>query len=300
MVRRDDTPRAPPLEQALQGALRETDPPIDEMGANFPQNWPIEIPIAEVLVGDVSLVSTHLVRVDIVTDAWVFETEIMIEYSRRHERQLALSRLRRRLQRLVHPELVSQVRIIHERRRVRAEFQVSLAPEIFHEAALRAMERSIRNRQRVPASLRPPVLERQHAQEIVMMNGRNPRDSQIGSSHGEISESDDLASAMNAFHARQRRSANTNRHRATPGARRNPTSFGPIAPLPPPPDGEDRAPQPTVTRYIVRSEIENALYTADNKFHFSGEANGECVLMLIPSCPVPLSMCWREVMGGTR
>lgn len=281
MVRRDDTLLTPPVEQALHGVVRQTDLPADEAGISLtPSNHPVDgIVVAEILVGDVALLGTQFVEVDVVTNSWIFNTEIMIEYSRRRERQFALSRLWTRLTRLVHPELVSQVRIIHERRAVRAEFQIHLAPEIYHEAALRAMERSIRSREHIPQSLRPPMLVRQYAQDVISMNGRNPRDSQIGSSHGEISETDDLADATNAFHTRQRKASNTNRHRATPGAQGNPTSFGPMPVVQAVAHPQLDAPKATVRRYVVRSEIDGALYTADNKLHFSGEAVGDIVFV---------------------
>lgn len=221
---------------------------------------------------------------DFVTDYWVFESELMVEYNRRRERQIALSRLWHRLSRLVHPELVNQVRVIHERRRVRAFFRAVVVPLHQHELALRNMETFVNNRyyerrDESDQSLRPPVLRRQAAGSGPYYNGpTSPRDSQLGSSHGEITESDDLA-AVNSFHARKRREAESNKHSTCPGSAHTSTN-GLLAvnvglDVSPPFMGPEAKSEITVYRYIVRSPVTDPVYTGDGKVHFVGERPGE-------------------------
>jgi hypothetical protein len=222
---------------------------------------------------------TTIVSYDEVTNYWIFETELYIEYHRRRERQIALTIIWRRLRRLVHPELVHQVRVLHETGVVRAYFRMAVVPVIHHEVALRNMETFVNNRHEsthggVIEPLSIPVLVRQVASDGPFLNGsRSPRFSQIGSSHGEITEGDDMAS-VNSYHARIRRTV-TYRHRGAdrrggPGvmdANHGPDVIPPFL-------ANDR-PLLHPRRFIVRSPIQGALYTADGRNHFEGERPGD-------------------------
>lgn len=181
----------PPQEQALLGVLRETDPATDEVVAQT------DFLDGADTVGPVQHGPAHFVGMDFITDHWVLETELMIEYRRRSERQIALSRLWARLVRLVHPELRDRVLLRYEQRRIRAIFRISVIPVFRHEMAIRQLERIVNNRAshydwRHPTGLEPPILTRQIAVEWLT----SPRESEIGSTHGSPTEMDDLAAVM--------------------------------------------------------------------------------------------------------
>lgn len=88
------------------------------------------------------------------------------------------------------PSLRFAVELRNNRSRVLQYIRVSVFPELLHRYNVRRMSMYVARRL-VPENLRPPRLVRQVAGELRCYS-TNPRDSQILSSHGELSESDDV------------------------------------------------------------------------------------------------------------
>lgn len=210
MVRRDDTLQSAPVERALHADPRLT---REETGTVEEVDY---IDTLRIQVVDMHLVEPAPQMFTIV-DAWVLESEIMIEHNRRRSRQTALRRIWAYLRTVVHPLLVDRVRMRFEQESVRVYFRTYIQPRVYHEYALRAMERSLAGRvgganQMNLRELAPPPLARQVASAGPFLNG-GPRTSQIASSHGSITETDDLAalrgrSVSLAQSARYNRSGN--------------------------------------------------------------------------------------------
>lgn len=105
------------------------------------------------------------------TDLWILQTELEIEIERRRTRQIALRRSYIQLQREVFPELRRRTQVVGIPYRANSLGGVGT--------------------QRIPP---PPPLRRQTASEV-FHNGHfssDPRDGQLRSSHGSITETDDL------------------------------------------------------------------------------------------------------------
>jgi len=176
-----------------------------------------------------------------VTSYWVFESELFIEVDSRRNRQVALCRVRRELCVRVYPELRRFARARHRTR----EFRRGLRPLLEHEVMLRRLIRYCncidarlvpdQSELAVGVILRPPPLIRQY--------GSNPRGSQIGSSHGEITEGDDLSAVNRRGNYGPSRHGYQWRVRNRHAGRRGPNNFGPrLPPRPVPPP----APPPVV------------------------------------------------------